>query len=94
MNPELNNMIDQLQLSQEDKEKIVTKSLNANNPQAPHNLTKYSYKDKSFKTDDIVEQLVVHFSMDGCIIKEGSDELVDQEEYWNKKKDKDNRLLL
>jgi len=32
--------------------------------------------------------------MDGCIIKEGSDELVDQEEYWNKKKDKDNRLLL
>jgi hypothetical protein len=31
--------------------------------------------------------------MDGCIIKEGSDEHTDQEEYKNKKKDKDNLLL-
>lgn len=31
--------------------------------------------------------------MEGCIIKEGSDEHTDQEEYKNKKKDKDNYLL-
>lgn len=32
--------------------------------------------------------------MEGCIIKDTSDEFTDQEEYWNKKKDKDNYLLL
>jgi hypothetical protein len=37
--------------------------------------------------------MVVHFSIDGCLIKDGSDEYTDQEEYWNKKRDKDALLL-
>ena len=45
MNPD-QNQTDQLQLTQEEKDAIITKSLNANNAQAPANLTKYSYKEK------------------------------------------------
>jgi len=38
--------------------------------------------------------MVIHFNVDGNIIKENSDEHSDQVEYWNMKKDKDQKLLL
>ena len=47
--------IDQEQLTNEEKEEQIIKTLNTNNPQAPHNLTKYSYKERTFKTDEIVD---------------------------------------
>jgi dynein intermediate chain 1 len=53
--------IDQEQLTQEELDEDIVKTLNTNNPQAPHNLTKFSYKDRMFKTDDMVEQMVFHF---------------------------------
>jgi len=49
-------------------------------------LTKFSYKDRLFKTDDMVEQMVFHFQFDGDIILKESDEARDQEEYQDNKK--------
>ncbi len=46
---------DQEQLTAEEKEESIVKTLNSNNPQAPHNVTKFSYKDRQHKTDDVVE---------------------------------------
>ena len=69
--------VDQEQLTQEEKDEQIIKTLNTNNPQAPHNLTKFSYKDHLFKTDEFVEQLVFHFSFDGDIILKDSDEARD-----------------
>jgi hypothetical protein len=36
-----------------------------------------------FKKNELVEQLVVHFAIDGNIILKNSDEATDQEDYWN-----------
>ena len=51
---------------------MIFKVLNSNNPQAPHNLTKFSFKDRCFKTEDIVDQLVFHYSVDGNILLQDS----------------------
>lgn len=47
--------MDQEDLTQEEKEEMIFKVLNSNNPQAPHNLTKFSFKDRCYKTEDIVD---------------------------------------
>ena len=95
LNMDQNNQagIDQEQLTIEEKEANIIKTLNANNPLAPHNLTKYSFKDRFFKTEDTVEHLVFHFQFDGDVILKDSDEARDQEEYWENKK-KGNKSLL
>lgn len=85
--------LDQENLTPEEKEEIITKSLNANNPQAPKNITLYSRKDHHFKKDEIVEQLVIHFSFDGDIIIKDSEEARDQEDYWDQKNSDNKRLL-
>lgn len=78
--------LDQEQLTAEEKEEQIFKTLTTNNPQAPHNLTKFSYKDRHFRTDDLVEQMVIHFSFDGDVLLKDSDEARDQEEFWDNKK--------
>ena len=95
MNMDQNNQqgFDQEQLTAEEKDANIIKTLNANNPVAPHNLTKYSFKDRQFKTEDTVEQLVFHFQFDGDVVLKDSDEARDQEEYWENKK-KGNKSLL
>lgn len=85
--------LDQEQLTTEEKEAQILKTLNANNPQAPHNLTKFSYKERLFKTDDFVEQIVFHFSFDGDILLKDSEEHADQEEF-RENKEKTNKGLL
>ena len=63
LNADQNNMagIDQEQLTAEEREANIIKTLCANNPQSAHNTTKFSYKDRNFKTDDIVEHMIFHF---------------------------------
>jgi hypothetical protein len=46
---------DQEDLTQEQKDETIYKKLTSNNPQAPINVTKFSYKERLFKTDDSVE---------------------------------------
>jgi hypothetical protein len=46
---------DQEQLTQEEKDEQIIKTLNTNNPQAAHNLTKFSYKERVYRTDELVD---------------------------------------
>jgi len=80
-------------LTAEEKDATIIKTLTSNNPLAPHNLTKYSFKDRIFKTEDSVEHIIFHFQFDGDVILKDSDEARDQEEYWENKK-KGNKSLL
>ena len=62
-----NNMggIDQEQLTQEEKDEQMIKSLNSMNPQAAHNICQFSFKERAFKIDDHVDHLVFHIHIDG-----------------------------
>lgn len=65
-----NNMggIDQEQLTAEEKEEQVIKTLTSHNPQAPHNLCHFSFKERAYKVEDNVDHLVFHVQIDGSIL--------------------------
>ncbi len=89
MNMDQNNQlggIDQEDISAEEKEEQVIKTLNTNNPQAPHNLTKFSYKERLYRTDEFVDQMYYHFQFDGDVIMKESDEAREQEDAQENKK--------
>ena len=44
---------------------MPSKMLVPYNPQAPINVTVYNFKDRKFMKDELVDQLVVHFSFEG-----------------------------
>ena len=48
--------------------------LKANNPHAPQNIVRYSYKEKCYKPIPHIEQLAVHFQIDGNLIPRESEE--------------------
>uniref|UniRef100_A0A8C4R3R3 Dynein intermediate chain 1, axonemal n=1 Tax=Eptatretus burgeri TaxID=7764 RepID=A0A8C4R3R3_EPTBU len=50
----------------------ITRTLTANNPQAPRNIIYYSYHEQSFKVNSKVDQLAVHFILEGDLIFKGS----------------------
>jgi len=67
--------------------------LTSNNPQAPSNITKFSYKDRFFKVEDSVDQIVWHYQCDGDILVAESEEARDQDDYLENKKQRDKQLL-
>ena len=84
---------DQEELTAEERDEVHFKVLTSNNPQAPHNLTKFSWKERQFQTEGVVDQLVFHYSVEGSILLKESDEARYQEEYWDEKRNHDNMLL-
>mmetsp|Transcript_33125 Transcript_33125/g.85794 ORF Transcript_33125/g.85794 Transcript_33125/m.85794 type:complete len:676 (+) Transcript_33125:117-2144(+) len=73
-------------LTPEELEKEVPpRVLYPQNPRAPHNLTRFSYKERAFKRDDQVDQVVFHVSMDGNILLRDSPDEQDQNEIQQKK---------
>ncbi|CAI2360651.1 unnamed protein product [Moneuplotes crassus] len=95
MNPDLATQkdMDHISLNTEERKELITKALNTNNPCAPHNETQYSHKEKIFKKDELVDQMVVHFSLDNDIILIDSDEYRDQEDFRDIKKQRNRELL-
>ena len=85
--------IDQEQLTTEEKEEQIIKTLKANNPRAPHNICSFSFKDRTWKVDDQVDHLVFHVNIDGNILLKDSDDFRDQDDYWENKK-RMNQILL
>lgn len=65
---------DQLDLTPEELKEEFTRILTANNPHAPNNIVRYSFKECSYKMKMGVDQLAVHFSMDGNMLHKESDE--------------------
>ena len=58
---------------QELKEEI-TRILTANNPHAPQNIVRYSFKENAYKQTAHVDQLAIHCSLDGNLLHKESDE--------------------
>ncbi|XP_065841953.1 dynein intermediate chain 2, ciliary-like [Oscarella lobularis] len=65
---------DQLQLSEQELKEEFTRILTANNPHAPSNIVRYNFKDRQYKPTSSVDQLALHFSLDGNMVHKESDE--------------------
>lgn len=64
----------QLQLSAAELEEEVGRSLTAGNPSAPASLVRYSYKDRAFRPEPIIDQQLQHFALGGSLMHRDSDE--------------------
>jgi len=71
---ELQKPPDQLELTEQEKNKEHTRILTATNPHAPHNIVRFSFKEAEFRQTAAVDQLAVHFSLNGNLIHVDSDE--------------------
>ncbi|KAK2862399.1 hypothetical protein Q5P01_001932 [Channa striata] len=65
---------DQLELSDAELKEEITRILNANNPHAPQNIIRYSFKESSFKLTSVVDQMAFHFVLEGSLLHQDSDE--------------------
>ncbi|XP_068109164.1 dynein axonemal intermediate chain 1 isoform X2 [Hyperolius riggenbachi] len=65
---------DQLELTEAELKEEFTRILTANNPHAPQNIVRYSFKERAYRPISIVDQLAVHFSLDGNMLHKDSDE--------------------
>ncbi|KAM3621255.1 uncharacterized protein V6R79_008519 [Siganus canaliculatus] len=65
---------DQLKLTEAELKEELTRVLTANNPHAPQNIVRFSFKERSYKPTVAVDQLAVHFVLEGSLLHEDSDE--------------------
>ncbi|XP_033750678.1 dynein intermediate chain 2, ciliary-like isoform X4 [Pecten maximus] len=65
---------DQLDLSENQLKEEFTRILTANNPHAPQNIVRYSFKERQYKQISSVDQLAIHFALDGNMLHKDSDE--------------------
>jgi len=93
LNMEANQQTDQEDLTQEQRDETIYKKLSSNNPQAPSNITKFSYKDRFFKVEDSVDQIVWYYQCDGDILVAESEEARDQDDYLENKKSRDKSMI-
>ncbi|XP_053911238.1 dynein axonemal intermediate chain 1 isoform X2 [Cuculus canorus] len=66
--------IDQLELTEAELKEEFTCILKANNPHAPQNIIRYSFKERAYKSVSHVDQMAIHFSLNGNLILKDSDE--------------------
>lgn len=64
----------QLVLDEKELEEEVTKQLTANNPNAPTNIARFSMKEKQYKFEPMVDQLVMHYASDGYLLHKAGDD--------------------
>ncbi|GAB1602729.1 dynein intermediate chain 2, ciliary-like isoform X1, partial [Argonauta hians] len=65
---------DQLHLTEAELKEEFTRILTATNPHAPQNIVRFNFKERQYKPISSVDQLAIHFSLDGNIIHKDSDE--------------------
>uniref|UniRef100_A0A669QD41 Dynein axonemal intermediate chain 1 n=1 Tax=Phasianus colchicus TaxID=9054 RepID=A0A669QD41_PHACC len=65
---------DQLDLTEAELKEEFTRVLTANNPHAPQNIVRYSFKERAYKPISYVDQIAIHFSLNGNMILRDSDE--------------------
>lgn len=65
---------DQLNLTETELKEEITRILKANNPNAPQNIVRFNYKEKVYKLTPHVEQLAIHFQVDGNLIHKESED--------------------
>lgn len=64
----------QLQLSEKELGEEIARTLTANNPQAPANLARYNFKDRCYRAEPLIDQLLQHLQLEGCLAQRGSEE--------------------
>jgi len=65
---------DQLDLTEAQLKEEITRVLTANNPHAPQNIVRFSFKEGAFKQTNVVDQIAIHFALDGKMLHKDSDE--------------------
>ncbi|XP_014807925.1 PREDICTED: dynein intermediate chain 1, axonemal isoform X4 [Calidris pugnax] len=65
---------DQLELTEAELKEEFTRILTANNPHAPQNIVRYRFKKRAYRPVRYVDQMAVHFSLNGNMILKDSDE--------------------
>uniref|UniRef100_A0A3Q3E3Q6 Dynein axonemal intermediate chain 1 n=1 Tax=Labrus bergylta TaxID=56723 RepID=A0A3Q3E3Q6_9LABR len=62
-----------IQMCGKKKKTFKNQTLTANNPHAPQNIARYSFKERLYKPI-VVDQMAVHFEMEGNLVYQDSDE--------------------
>ncbi|DBB04306.1 TPA: Dynein, 78 kDa intermediate chain, flagellar outer arm [Trebouxia sp. C0004] len=70
----------QLQLVEKDLQEEIAKMLTANNPAAPKNTARFNMKERVYKLEPMVEQLLVHYATDGWLMHKASEDARKQQE--------------
>ncbi|KAG7229755.1 hypothetical protein INR49_012551 [Caranx melampygus] len=65
---------DQLDLTEAELKEEITRVLTANNPHAPQNIVRYSFKERSYKPTLVVDQMALLFELEGSLVHQDSDE--------------------
>jgi len=83
----------QLDLDEKQLAEEFTRVLTANDPNVPNNITKYNYKDRTYKIDPPGpgDHLKIHFSHDGSAMHKDSDEAKAQTSLEARKKDEEDQ---
>lgn len=68
----------QLALSAGELEEEVGRSLTAGNPTAPANLVRYSFRERGYRAEPIIDQQLQHFALGGCLMHCESEEAARQ----------------
>jgi dynein intermediate chain 1 len=84
----------QLELTDKEMENEETRVLTANDPNIADNVSKYNYKDRSYKQDPEgpMDHLVFHFEMDGSSLHKESEEAEQQQQGEEEKKMETDRM--
>uniref|UniRef100_A0A3Q3EW26 Dynein axonemal intermediate chain 1 n=1 Tax=Labrus bergylta TaxID=56723 RepID=A0A3Q3EW26_9LABR len=64
----------QLALTEAELKEEITRTLTTNNPHAPQNIVRYSFKECSYKPVLVMDQMAVHFEMEGNLVYRDLDE--------------------
>ncbi|XP_016368021.1 dynein intermediate chain 1, axonemal [Sinocyclocheilus rhinocerous] len=65
---------DQLDLTEAELNEEITRVLKASNPNAPQNVVRYSFKEGCYKPIVFVDQMAIHFELEGNLVHKDSDE--------------------
>jgi len=72
--PDYSKPVDQLELTEDEKEVDVERCLSAANPNAPLNKAQFSYKERVFKVTDVIQHTIFHFKYDGWLLEKKTEE--------------------
>eukprot|EP00884_Botryococcus_braunii_P017202 jgi/Botrbrau1/4165/Bobra.0192s0032.2 len=57
----------QLVLTDKELEEEIVRTLTSANPNAPHNLVRYNFRERQFKSEPLVEHVTLHYVAEGCL---------------------------
>lgn len=63
-----------------------------NNPQAAVNIALYDYTERKYRSNELIDQLVIHFSLEGDLIHVSSNEYKAQEDIEEFRKNNFNKF--